>query len=454
VPGLRRAFRFRLGAWYAMLFLAAGALLLAGTYLLLSDALRQRDRERVTAALEKYIGEYARGGPEALRDAVATDGLAGRNEGVVVRLTGPGGAAVFASVPSQWQASELEIASARLPEGVLFEVGKSSEARADILRRFRARAALAFAAVLALALAGGAIATRSALAPVRRLADVLAQIVRTGKPSARVLVRGDGDPLDELGRLANEMLDRIEGLVAGMKDSLDHVAHDLRTPLQRLRATAETALRADQGAEAARAALVACIEECDRVASMLTTLMDISEAETGAMTLRPERLDVSTLLRETAELYEHVAEDAGVELAVQETAGLEVPGDRARLRQALANLVDNALKYTPRGGHVCLRAHGEDDRVVFECADDGPGIPGAEQPRIWERLYRGEQSRASKGLGLGLSLVRSIARAHGGEATVESREGGGATFRLELPASASITQLSSPGKTAVRRTSV
>jgi signal transduction histidine kinase len=283
---------------------------------------------------------------------------------------------------------------------------------------------------------------------------VLAQIVRTGKPSARVQVRGDGDPLDELGRLANEMLDRIEALVAGMKGSLDDVAHDLRTPLQRLRATAETALREDQPPEAARAALVVCIDECDRVASMLTTLMDISEAETGSMTLRPERLDVGALLRETAELYEHVAEDNGVELVVNETAGLEVTGDRARLRQALANLVDNALKYTPRGGHVSLRGRGAEGRVLIECADDGPGIPAAEQPRIWERLYRGEKSRTSKGLGLGLSLVRSIARAHGGEATVESREGGGATFRLELPAPASITEMSSSGKTAVRRFSV
>src|SRR5262249_7884206 len=159
---LRRAFAFRLGAWYALLFTAAGALLLGGTYWLLSDALRQRDRELVTAALEQYVGHYERGGLEALRDAVATDRLAGRNEGIVVRLTGPGGAAVFASVPSGWQPSGFEVASALLPEGTLFEVGKSSEARGDILKRFRSRTALAFAAVLALALAGGATLSRSA----------------------------------------------------------------------------------------------------------------------------------------------------------------------------------------------------------------------------------------------------------------------------------------------------
>ena len=443
-PGLRGAFSFRLGLWYALLFLAGGALLLALTYALLATSLRERDRELVAAALEQYVGHYRRGGLPALSDAVSMDRLAGRTEGLVVRLTGPGGQAVFASFPGSWEARGFEVASTRLPDGTSFEVGKSSEARVDILERFRARASVAFAVVLALALAGGALATREALAPVRRLATVLGDIVRTGKVSARVEVRGDGDPLDDLGRLANEMLDRTSTLIAGMKASLDDVAHDLRTPLQRLRATAETALREDKPPEAARAALVVCIEECDRVASMLTTLMDISEAETGVMALRREPLDVAALLRETAELYEDAAEDKGITLAVEATAGLTVSGDRARLRQALANLVDNAVKYTPQDGHVWLRARGEGNRILIECTDDGPGIPPTDLTRIWDRLYRGDQSRSAKGLGLGLSLVRAIARAHGGEATVESTVGRGSTFRLVLPASdasASITRL-------------
>ena len=169
--------------------------------------------------------------------------MAGRNEGLVVRLTGTSGQAVFASVPGSWEATGFEVASVRLPDGTVFEVGKSSEARADILARFRARAALAFLAVVLLGGAGGALLTRKALAPLRRLRAVLGSIVRTGQVSARVPVRADGDPLDDLGRLANEMLDRIEALIAGMKGSLDNVAHDLRTPLQRLRATAESALR-------------------------------------------------------------------------------------------------------------------------------------------------------------------------------------------------------------------
>ena len=432
---LGRAFSLRLGLWYALLFLAGGASLLGLTYALLEASLRERDRELVASALEQYVGHYRGGGLQALSAAVSQDRMAGRNEGLVVRLTGTSGQAVFASVPGSWEATGFEVASVRLPDGTVFEVGKSSEARADILARFRARAALAFLAVVLLGGAGGALLTRKALAPLRRLRAVLGSIVRTGQVSARVPVRADGDPLDDLGRLANEMLDRIEALIAGMKGSLDNVAHDLRTPLQRLRATAESALR-ENDAEGGRAALAACIEECDRVAATLTALMDISEAETGTMALRLEALGALALLRETAELYEVTAEDKGIELSVEAPPDLEVRGDRARLRQALANLTDNAVKYTPAGGHVWLRARREGNRVVFECADDGPGIAPEDLLHIFDRLYRSDRSRTERGLGLGLSLVRAIARAHGGEATVTSTPGAGASFRLSVPITA------------------
>ncbi len=456
---LRGTFGFRLGLWYAGLFVAGGLALVLLTYALLASALAQRDRELVLAALQQYVAQYTRGGLPALQEAVGSDRVAGRHEGLFVRVLGPGSEALFGSVPSSWRGLDLrrlvppgsglepgwtevpgpdavfEVASIRLPDGTLFQVGKSTEVRADILARFRARAALLFLTSLVLAGLGGLVLTREALAPLRRLSAVLGGIVRTGQVSGRVPVRGDGDPLDDLSRLFNGMLDRIEALIAGLKGSLDNVAHDLRTPLARLRMKAEGALREGTDAETQRRALAQCVEETDRVASMLTTLMDISEAETGVLALRREPLDPRDLLRETAALYEDVAEEKGLTLEVQAPAGLLVSADRIRLRQALANLVDNAVKYTPRGGHVRLGAHAEGGRIVFECADDGPGIPPEDLPRIWDRLYRGDRSRSERGLGLGLSLVRAIARAHGGEATVESAPGRGSTFRIALPAS-------------------
>jgi len=280
---------------------------------------------------------------------------------------------------------------------------------------------------------GGVALTRSALRPVRELASTLQRIVATGEISARVPARGGRDPLDELSRLVNGMLDRIESLIAGLTASLDDVAHDLRTPLARLRARVETALTRGGDAEACRDALADCLEESQRLHETLTSLLDISEAQHGAMKLRRERVDVSRLARDAVELYEDLAEDKSIVLTTRVAAGLELTGDRARLRQVLANLVDNALKYTPRGGHVELRASARLGGVVIEVADDGPGIPPEDQPRIFDRLYRGDQSRSQPGLGLGLSLVRAVMRAHGGRVSVHSAPGQGATFRVELP---------------------
>jgi signal transduction histidine kinase len=441
-----RAFSRRLVLWYVLVSLASGATLLGIAYALLDASLRARDRELVASALEQYARVYVEGGLPALSDAVARDRLAGRREGLVVRLTGAAGGAVFASVPGEWRPTGVETAAVRLPDGTLFEVAKSSEARADILGRFRSRGLFAFAAVLVLGTVGGALAARSGLAPLRRLAAVLGGIVRTGEISERVPVGAGKDPLDELSRLANVMLDRIETLIAAMRRSLDNVAHDLRTPLQRLRSTAEAALE-DGGEDAARAALAACIEECDQVAATLTMLMDISEAETGAMALRLEPVDAATILRDTAELYEAAAEEKGVAVAVDAPAALPVTGDRMRLRQALANLLDNAIKYTPPGGHVWLVGRREPSHVVLECQDDGPGIPAEDEGRIWDRLYRGDRSRGARGLGLGLSLVRAIATAHRGSAGVRARPGGGAVFSIEVPVSAAGLQNRNPRET-------
>ena len=245
---------------------------------------------------------------------------------------------------------------------------------------------------MAIAILGGVALTWSALRPVRELAAAVRRIVDTGEMSARVPVSGHRDPLDELSGLFNGMLDRIETLIAGLEGSLDNVAHDLRTPLARLRASAETALARGGDAEACREALADCLEESERVHETLTSLLDISEAEHGAMRLRRDRIDLGGLLKDAAELYEDLAEDKGIELAVRAPAGLEVTGDRPRLRQVLANLLDNAVKYVPRGGHVELLASARPGGVAIEVRDDGPGIPaGRAAPDLRPALPRRPQ---------------------------------------------------------------
>jgi signal transduction histidine kinase len=245
---------------------------------------------------------------------------------------------------------------------------------------------------------------------------------------------GGSGELDDLVSLYNGMLAKIETLVNGMRGALDNVAHDLRTPLARLKAAAETALAGPTAGQ--KRALESCLEETETILTMLNTLMDISEAETGAMRLSPARVRLAGLVEDLRDLYGYVAAERGIALESRVPPELEVEADLNRLRQVIANLLDNAVKYTPSGGRVWIEAAAQADGVRVAVRDTGPGIPAEELPHIWDRLYRGDRSRSTPGLGLGLSLVQAIVRAHGGTAEARSLPEGGAEFTVHLPPAA------------------
>lgn len=431
-----RSLTLRLTLVYMVLFCASVGIMLAVTYVGgVWRPLRQVEAS-VTRESDALAAIYRAQGRNALIRALArrADQAQGRQPYHV--LTAPGGAVVVSNlvdwprVPgAEWlryefgtyatgieEEHEAVMRDMALPGGYRLLVGLDTE---DLDEREDAIfEALSWGAgmSLVLGLLGGLVMTFAVSQRLDRI-NRAARAVIAGDLSGRVALHGSGDDFDQLSATLNEMLERIEGLVASISRVSDNIAHELRTPLTRLRAELEDLAQADGDAEQVSARTAAALDEAVRLQSMFETLLRIARLQSGPQAPHGQ-VRLTALLEDALELHQPAAEDRGQILSATIAPDLAVAGDRDLIFQMVSNLLDNAIKFAPQGGHVRLEAQWRAGAVEVTVTDDGPGVPAAERARVFERFYRSDASGAP-GFGLGLSLVAAAAEQHGAEVRLE-----------------------------------
>jgi hypothetical protein len=311
-------------------------------------------------------------------------------------------------------------------------VGRDLEERERLYAIVSNAGRWSFALVVVLGLAGGFFVSRRVLSRIDAMTGT-AQAIMAGDFAGRLPVAGTGDEIDRLADNVNAMLDRIVALMRGLSEVSDNIAHDLKTPLTRLRNRCEQALRSSNSEAEYRAALESTIDESDDLIRTFDALLMIARAESGHSRDNMSDFDAAEIARDVGELYEPLAEEKGLELRVDAAGTAPVRGNRELVSQALANLIDNAIKYAAedsagklngKPAEILVKAGNEGERIVLTVEDHGPGIPEADRGRVVERFVRLEKSRSEPGSGLGLSLASAVARLHGGELKLEDNEPG------------------------------
>ena len=327
----------------------------------------------------------------------------------------------------------------RLPGGIRLLVGRDLDERERMFHIVAVAGRWSVALVVVLGVLGGIFVSRRVLNRVEAM-TATAQTIMAGDLSGRLSVTGSGDEFDRLALNLNVMLERIDSLMRGLKEVTDNVAHDLKTPLTRLRNRCEAALRMAKTDADYRRVLEETIEESVGLIRTFDALLMIARAESGQIRDGMAEFDIADVARDVGDLFEPLAEDKGLTLQVQASEHATVKGNRELVSQALANLVDNAIKYAApdakaangeRAG-ILVETGADKDQITLTVSDHGPGIPAGDRSRVVERFVRLEQSRSEPGSGLGLSLVSAVARLHGGELKLEDNAPG-LTAQIALP---------------------
>ena len=461
-----RSLSFRLVAWYAgvltIVFVLLGALTFFSLRSFLESNLLDTQARRAQQIADTLIA-HAGGGEESSLPAQVEDLYSPEANDRFIRITRADGTLVYVSgrpkdarfdpalvPPLPARAPTGGARKVLQPNGSLFiatrsasahdgtsyrvEVGVSGATSEATLAHVLAMLAVALPLAVAAAVAGGFVLVRRALRPVERIAGKAAEITQHNL-SERLPVVRSGDEIERLSLALNHMISRLEGALALSRQFVADASHELRTPLTVMRGELEGLAQDTQLKSETREALGSVLEEVERLREIVEGLLVLSRLDVGEAPGEWTRLDLAELAASTAEQMGLLAEDKNVSVACESQGEVPVVGDRARLKQVIVNLLDNAIKYTPPGGRVRLRVASEAGQAVLEVSDDGVGIPAEALPHVFKRFYRvdGSRSRDQGGAGLGLAIVQSICNAHGAELQVFSAPGQGSRFRVRQP---------------------
>ncbi|HEX5046340.1 MAG TPA: HAMP domain-containing sensor histidine kinase [Gammaproteobacteria bacterium] len=450
---LRTLFRtsvFQLTLAYTALFTVSAVALVAFLYWSTFGYIERQTNAVIEAEINGLSEQYKQGGLSALKDVIDDRVMNREDQGAVYLLANLIGTPYAGNLhswpreldrfagewvdftvrdPATGRESPVRAMVFRFGLGFRLLVGRDTTELTRVKEVFQRALFYGLPLVLGLSLLGGLLVARGAQ---RRLADLnrTTRQIMAGDLTRRAPLSGSHDEHDELAQNINAMLDQIEGLLEGMRHVGDSVAHDLRGPLTRLRNRLETLAAS---AKPDRDDIAECVAQVDHVLDTFNALLRIARVESGAHRSAFAAVELGKIVRDVAELYQAAADERSIALSCDCRARVEVFGDRELLAQALTNLLDNAVKYTPPGGSVKLTLERTDDTAVVRVADTGPGVPEADRERVLQRFARLDQARSQPGNGLGLALVKAVALQHHGRLTL-SDNAPGLVVILELPA--------------------
>ena len=339
---------------------------------------------------------------------------------------------VFKTIAVSGRREKVRILYAAISPRIILQVGVAMESYSHFLDALRRIFIATMSFLVVLAAGVGWFMARRAVSGIEAVTRT-AQKISGGTLEERVPVKASGDEIDQLALTFNQMLDRIQALLKEIKQMSDNIAHDLRSPLARIRGAAEVTLASGKTLGEFEGMAASTIEECDRLLDMINTMLMISKTESGVEKIPSADVDLTGIVRQACELFGPTSEDKKVTVRCNRPDGIHLNGNTPMIQRMFSNLLDNAIKYTPPGGMVDINVSGSQSQVVVAVKDTGVGISAHDLPHIYERFYRCDQSRSQAGIGLGLSLARAIARAHGGDITVVSTPNEGSTFTVTLP---------------------